>query len=97
MFTRTLDDITARLPEVVARCPALPVRTIVLDGEAIALRPDGRPLPFQLTAARTASLDTASPTAGATAVPLSLFLFDLLHVDGARPARRRRLSERTPR
>jgi DNA ligase-1 len=77
LFTRTLDDITARLPEVVAALGALPVRTAVLDGELIALREDGRPLPFQDTAARTASLDDGGPS-----VPLSVFLFDALHLEG---------------
>jgi ATP-dependent DNA ligase I len=78
LFTRTLDDITARLPEVVAVLAKLPVSSAVLDGELIALREDGRPLPFQDTAARTASLDGKGP-----AVPLSLFLFDALHLEGA--------------
>ena len=77
LFTRTLDDITARLPEVVTVLARLPVSSAVLDGELIALREDGRPLPFQDTAARTASLDTGGP-----AVPLSLFLFDALHLEG---------------
>ena len=77
LFTRTLDDITARLPEVVEVLAKLPAGAAVLDGELIALREDGRPLPFQDTAARTASLD-AGPS-----VPLSLFLFDLLHLEGA--------------
>jgi ATP-dependent DNA ligase I len=76
LFTRTLDDITARLPEVVGTLGALPVRMAVFDGELIALRPDGRPLPFQDTAARAASETPAE------AVPLSIFLFDLLHLDG---------------
>jgi len=77
LFTRTLDDITARLPEVVAALGTLPVQTAVFDGELIALREDGRPLPFQDTAARTASLDGGGPS-----VPLSVFLFDALHLDG---------------
>ena len=80
VFTRSLDDITARVPEIVAAVSALPVQRIVLDGEALSLGPDGRPLAFQLIASRTAShLD---PAAGASAVALSLFCFDLLHVDG---------------
>jgi ATP-dependent DNA ligase I len=78
LFTRTLDDITARLPEVVEVLTKLPVGTAVLDGELIALREDGRPLPFQDTAARTASLEVKGPP-----VPLSLFLFDVLHLEGA--------------
>jgi len=78
LFTRTLDDITARLPEVVEVLAKLPIGAAVLDGELIALRADGRPLPFQDTAARTASLGVKGPE-----VPLSLFLFDVLHLDGA--------------
>jgi len=77
LFTRTLDDITARLPEVVAVLAGLPVSAAVFDGELIALREDGRPLPFQDTASRTATQD-AGP-----AVPLSVFLFDALHLEGA--------------
>jgi DNA ligase-1 len=77
LFTRTLDDITARLPEVVAALAGLPVSTAVFDGELIALRPDGRPYPFQDTAARA-----ASEAAIENAVPLKVFLFDVLHLDG---------------
>jgi DNA ligase-1 len=79
VFTRTLDDITSRLPEVVAAVRELPVRDAVFDGELIALRPDGRPHPFQVTAARTATR-TAKDT---EPVPLAVFLFDVLHLDGA--------------
>jgi DNA ligase-1 len=75
LFTRTLDDITARLPEVVEALKRLPVSSAVFDGELIAVRPDGRPLPFQDTAARAASEAEAT-------VPLSAFLFDVLHLDG---------------
>jgi ATP-dependent DNA ligase I len=76
LFTRTLDDITVRLPEVVAALGKLPVHTAVFDGELIGLRPDGRPFPFQDTAARAAS------EVALNAVPLSVFLFDALHLDG---------------
>jgi DNA ligase-1 len=76
LFTRTLDDITARLPEAVAALGALPVRSAVFDGELIALREDGRPHPFQVTSARVASRGAAH------GVPLSMFLFDVLHLDG---------------
>jgi DNA ligase-1 len=76
LFTRTLDDITSRLPEVVASLAKLPVRDAVLDGELIVLRPDGRPYPFQDTAARAARDIPASE------MPLSAFWFDVLHVDG---------------
>jgi ATP-dependent DNA ligase I len=82
LFTRTLDEITGRLPEVVAALAALPVRAAVLDGELIALRPDGRPLPFQDTSARAASAEAVLTETG-PAVPLSVFLFDALHLEGA--------------
>ncbi len=80
VVSRTLDDLTARLPEVVERVRALPASRLVLDGEAIALRPDGRPQPFQVTAARTAS--RADVPALRAATPLSTYLFDVLHLDG---------------
>src|SRR4051794_11041551 len=54
VFTRTLDEVSARLPEVAALALALPVTSVVLDAEAIALHPDGRPRPFQETASRVA-------------------------------------------
>ena len=80
VYTRSLDDVTARLPEVVEATLALPVRELIADGEAIALRPDGRPQPFQVTASRFGrSVEVA---AARTAQPLSVFFFDILHRDG---------------
>ena len=80
VFTRTLDDITSRVPEVAEALAAVPGGSLVLDGELIALRSDGRPQPFQVTAGRVGSkLDVATAR---QAVPLSLFLFDALHLDG---------------
>jgi len=87
VFTRTLDDITDRVPEIVAMGSMLNVGSAVIDGEAVALRPDGRPHPFQVTSARVAS-QPAAPSGGAARgaprppVPLTAYLFDLLHVDG---------------
>ena len=75
-FTRSLDDITARVPEVVEAVLALPARELVLDGEAIALKPDGRPYPFQVTASRFGTRRADATT------PLTPLFFDLLHVDG---------------
>jgi ATP-dependent DNA ligase I len=80
VFTRTLDDITARVPEIVEAALSLPVTAAVLDGEAVALAPDGRPRPFQVTAARTASQADVGRMRGQT--PLTPFLFDLLHLNG---------------
>jgi len=80
VYTRSLDDITARVPEIVATIAALPVDTVVLDGEALSLGPDGRPALFQVIAARAAS--HVDPVNGPGHPPLSLFCFDLLHIDG---------------
>jgi DNA ligase-1 len=80
IYTRTLDDVTVRLPEIVAAARALPVSTLVADAEAIALRPDGRPHPFQVTASRFGkSLDIARAR---EVQPLQAFVFDILHLDG---------------
>ena len=76
VFTRSLDEITDRVPELVEVVRSLPVRAVVLDGEALALLPDGRPAPFQVTASRAAT------RSGGSAVPLTPWFFDVLHVDG---------------
>ncbi|GAC1320230.1 MAG: ATP-dependent DNA ligase [Chloroflexota bacterium] len=79
-FTRSLDDITSRIPEVVELVRVLPVRTAVFDAEVLALRPDGRPHPFQVSASRFGSrLDVDRLRA---TLPLSPFFFDILHLDG---------------
>jgi DNA ligase-1 len=80
VFTRSLDDITARVPEVVAAARALPVRSAVLDGEVIALAADGRPRPFQVTAARVGARRPGEDLL--RDVPLTPVLFDVLHLDG---------------
>ena len=78
VFTRNLADISSRVPEIVAAIAELPVGSIVLDGEAIALREDGRPESFQVTMSR---FGTKALTDGA-ARPLTPFFFDCLYVDG---------------
>jgi DNA ligase-1 len=79
VYTRSLDDVTARLPEVVEATLALQVNTLIADGEAIALRPDNRPHRFQVTASRFGrSVDVV---AAQVAQSLSVFFFDILHCD----------------
>jgi DNA ligase-1 len=78
--TRSLDDITARLPEVVEAVLALPVERVVLDGEAMTVDDSGRPRPFQETASRTAS--GTDRLAGPSTV-VQPFFFDVLHLDGS--------------
>jgi DNA ligase-1 len=76
VYTRTLREITDSVPELVELVRALPVHTVVLDGETLALDPDGRPRPFQETMSRF----------GATTTPreelLRPYFFDCLHLDG---------------
>ncbi|TDC60011.1 RNA ligase family protein, partial [Streptomyces hainanensis] len=74
IYTRTLDEITGRLPEVRAAALELEVTSAVLDGEVIAMDAAGRPHPFQDVSGRVGSL-TGS-------LPLSPVFFDLLSVDG---------------
>ena len=80
VYTRSLDEITERVPEVVEAVAALPGGDLVLDGEAIVMLDDGRPAPFQVTGARTAS--SADVAGLRERVPLTTFLFDVLHRDG---------------
>jgi DNA ligase-1 len=80
VFTRTLDDITGRLPEITRAALASPAEALVLDGEAIALDPAGRARPFQVTASRAGT--QAAPGQQTPDVPLTPFFFDLLHLDG---------------
>ncbi len=99
-FTRNLADITDRVPEIVEAVRSLPVDAIVLDGEAIALGAEGRPLPFQETMSRFGSKVKVDEVR--EKVPLSSFFFDVLHLDGEdlidRPASERleALEERLP-
>jgi DNA ligase-1 len=80
VFSRQLNDVTEAVPEIVEAVRALPARALVLDGEAIALRKDGRPEAFQTTMRRFGRrLDVATLR---EALPLSAFFFDALHVDG---------------
>jgi DNA ligase-1 len=91
VYSRTGAEVTAAVPEAVEAVRALQARRLLLDGEAIALRPDGAPQPFQVTMRRFGRrLDVAKMRGE---LPLTPFLFDLMHLDGDdlidRPARER--------
>ncbi|HVH68294.1 MAG TPA: ATP-dependent DNA ligase [Gemmatimonadales bacterium] len=80
VYSRQLNDVTTAVPEVVAAVRGLPLTDAILDGEAIALRPDGTPQPFQVTMRRFGrKLDVARLRAE---LPLTPFFFDILHADG---------------
>jgi DNA ligase-1 len=98
VFTRSLNEVTAALPEVVAAARAARARCLILDGEAIALRPDGKPQPFQLTMRRFGR--KIDDDALRRELPLSVFFFDCMLADDAvlmdRPlSERRALLERS--
>ena len=79
-FTRRLRDVTAPVPEVVEAVGGMPARRLILDGEVLALQPDGTPLPFQVTMRRFGrKLDVAVLR---RTLPLTPFFFDCLLVDG---------------
>ncbi|MEA3192482.1 MAG: ligase 1 [Betaproteobacteria bacterium] len=77
VFTRTLNDVTAAVPEVVASAREAASSALILDGEAIALRADGRPHPFQTTMRRLGrKVDDSSLR---ETLPVSVFFFDCLY------------------
>jgi DNA ligase-1 len=80
VYSRTLRDVTIAVPEVVTIARAMPAREIVLDGEAIALRADGSPLPFQVTMRRFGrKLDVEGLR---HELPITPMFFDALYLDG---------------
>jgi DNA ligase-1 len=81
VFTRRLHDVTAAVPEIVDAVRALPVRDLILDGEAVAFRPDGMPHPFQTTMRRFGRRLEVERMR--ERLPLSSLFFDCLRLDGA--------------
>jgi DNA ligase-1 len=103
VYTRSLRDITAEVPDIVALVRGLPTDGVILDGEAVSLRADGRPEPFQVTMQRLGDEVRASAPASAGApadgdlvdrrIPMAVRFFDCLYRDGVdlidEPLRRR--------
>ena len=80
IFTRTLNEVTEAVPEIVAAVQALPVDEAVLDGEAIAFTGAGRPHPFPVTMRRFGrKLEVEKML---LELPLRAFFFDCLHAGG---------------
>ncbi|MFJ7263438.1 ATP-dependent DNA ligase [Streptomyces globosus] len=80
VYTRSLDEITGRLPEVVEAVRRFAGDRFILDGEVIGLGPDGRPVPFQEVASRVGSrldVETARRT-----LPVVPCFFDVLAAGG---------------
>ena len=80
VFTRNLNEVTAAVPEIVQAVANLSAPRLVLDGEAIALRSDGTPLPFQETMRRFGRKLNVEATRAT--LPLSVYFFDCLYVNG---------------
>ena len=79
VYSRRLNEVTDAVPEVVEAVQALPARSAILDGEAIALRKDGRPQPFQITMRRFGR--RLNVAALREELPLAAFFFDCLALD----------------
>jgi DNA ligase-1 len=77
IFTRNLNDITARLPGVVDLVRSMPVDDVVLDGEVIGVSDDARPHRFQDTM-RHFSAETVPVERS-----LRAWFFDVLRADGS--------------
>jgi DNA ligase-1 len=81
VWSRRLTDVTASLPEVVGIAQrTLRAQTAILEGEVVAVGADGRPLPFQELMRRFRRVHDVEQLAGQ--IPLALYLFDCLLVDG---------------
>jgi len=80
VYTRNLNDVTARVPEIVAAARTSPRTSLILDGEAIALTREGSPRPFQTTMRRFGR--QLEVEALREELPLSVFFFDCLFRDG---------------
>jgi len=80
IYTRNLNDVTGAVPEIAETVAALPVRDVILDGEAIAIDAAGRPYPFQITMRRFGrKLDVETLRAE---LPMRAFFFDCLRLEG---------------
>lgn len=91
IYTRSSNEVTAAVPEIVETAQSLPARELILDGEAIAFTAGGRPHPFQVTMRRFGrKLDVEKLR---SELPMQAFFFDCLHFEGdsltGRPARER--------
>jgi DNA ligase-1 len=81
LWSRRLEDITKALPEIVEMCKeALGDSKAVLDGEMVATGEDGKPMPFQQILRRIRRKYDVEETA--EKIPLRLYLFDMLYLDG---------------
>ncbi len=80
IFSRRLEDVTDSLPEIVQTAKRVRADSVILDGEVVAIGKDGRPMAFQEILKRFRRKYNVEKLA--LQVPLHLFLFDLIYLDG---------------
>jgi DNA ligase-1 len=81
IFSRNLESMTEMFPELVAAASSLRVKSVILDGEAIAYNPDSEEyVPFQETTARRRKEGIEEFV---DRVPLRAFIFDVMFQDGS--------------
>jgi len=80
IFTRHLKDITDSIPEIVKLARTFQFENAIFEGEAVALREDGKPLPFQTTMRRFCRVLDVQRLE--KEIPLTPYFFDLLYADG---------------
>ena len=78
IYSRTLDNVTHRFPEIETAARALG-RSVILDGEIVAF--SDRILPFAIIQKRLGRRDRSARSCCAEA-PVVFFAFDLLYLDG---------------
>ncbi|MGV8128078.1 MAG: ATP-dependent DNA ligase [Methanothrix sp.] len=92
VFSRRLENVTASLPEMVEAARRIKAKSAILDGEAVAVGSDGRPMAFQEILKRFRRKYHVARLA--KEIPLRLFLFDLIYLEGEsladRPLKERR-------
>lgn len=80
IFSRNLEDTTPMFPEIATAAQKLPAKSVIFEGEAIAYNPETEEFePFQETAKRKRKYGVKEK---ATELPLKVFAFDLLYLDG---------------
>jgi DNA ligase-1 len=81
IYSRQLSDVTDSLPDVVAEVRAkMAAREAIVEGEALAVDAEGRPLPFQHLMRRFRRVHDVTETVAE--IPVELHLFDALSVEG---------------
>ena len=80
IYSRHGNELSDALPEIVELGRSFTADSLVLDGEVITLKDDGRPQPFQVTMQRVGR--KLGVTAARADLPLRAFFFDCLYLNG---------------